>query len=108
MSTADLMAGTFDSGGDMYQLTLRLCFILLGTAFVCGCIYEIIRRKRRAAKVAPKDVPEDEPEGKISFLFLFSIFRLSSCWFHSFCQLSSPYHRLRIHRRATRGVSCRT
>ena len=82
MSTADLMAGTFDSGGDMYQLTLRLCFILLCTAFVCGCIYEIIRRKRRAAKVAPKDVPdvapavepengpEGEPEGKISFLFL--------------------------------------
>ena len=96
MSTADLMAGTLDSGGDMYQLTLRLCFILLCTAFVCGCVYEIIRRKRRAAKVTPKDVPdvepengkenvpegkpEDGPEGKISFLFLFYVFRLSSCW----------------------------
>lgn len=63
MSAADAMAGTFDSEADMYQLTLRLCLILFVTGIVCGCIYEVIRRKRRAARVVP--VSEGEPMSSV-------------------------------------------
>ena len=68
------MAGTFDSGADMYQLTLRICLILFVTGIVCGGIYEIIRRKRRAKRVVP--VSEGEPKP-----YLFLIILHVSCVF---------------------------
>jgi hypothetical protein len=38
---------------DVYSLTLTICSILLCVGSLCGCIYEIMRRKKRA-KVQPE------------------------------------------------------
>ena len=56
MSAAELLGDTFSHEADLYQLTLNLCLILLCVGTVCGCIYEVIRRKRRATKVEPESM----------------------------------------------------
>ena len=54
MSTAEMMGETFNNEGEMYQLTLNICFALLAVGMLCGCIYEVLRRKKLAATVEPE------------------------------------------------------
>ena len=54
ISTAEIVGDSLSHEGDMYTLTLTICFALFCVGCFCGCIYEVIRRKRRATKVEPE------------------------------------------------------
>ena len=53
------LSGTLNPTGFMYQMTLNICLIGLCAGLVCGCVYEVIRKRKKEAKVGP--------EGKLLF-----------------------------------------
>ena len=56
VTSEEQTSGTFNPTGFLYQMTLNICLVGLCVGLVCGCVYEVIRKRKRKAKV--------EPEGK--------------------------------------------
>ena len=96
---------------DMYTLTLTICFALLCLGCFCGCIYEVIRRKRRATKVEPESESESECFiFQLLNLFCFVLFKnsisrlrsssgqftknLTECFFFVFLDICDVKHNL--------------
>ena len=45
------MKETYNPQSALYQIALTSCTLALLVLFLCGCIYEIIRRKKKSLKV---------------------------------------------------------
>jgi hypothetical protein len=54
-TTAEELVGeTFNPTGYMYKMSLNISLIGLLLGIVCGCVYEVMRRKKKKTKVEPE------------------------------------------------------
>jgi hypothetical protein len=54
-TTAEELVGeTFNPTGYMYKMSLNISLIGLLLGIVCGCVYEVMRRKKKKIKVKPE------------------------------------------------------
>jgi vacuolar-type H+-ATPase subunit I/STV1 len=67
-TTEERLSETFNPTGPMYIMTLSICIVGLCLGVFCGCIYEVIKRHRKKAKV--------EPEGTCFPNILYSFFSI--------------------------------
>ena len=51
VSAADMVGEAYNPQTALYQITLYTCALALIVLSLCGCVYEIIRRKRISVKV---------------------------------------------------------